>query len=291
MKLENVADWMNQPIVHIGNTPVTMGGIGAALTIFIVSLIISSAMRRIISARLSKNKKFSASVIYAFNRIIHYVIILFGVVLAAQTIGFNFGTLAVAFGFLGVGIGLGLQNITSNFTAGLLLLVERPVAVGDFVNVEGQIGRVTDINMRATRIRTLDNIVIIVPNSKFVDQAVTNWSIEDQRVRLHNPVGVSYGSDVEKVTAALISVATAHPDVLQIPEPEVRFKGFGDSSLDFDLLYWIDEPRKQFLVQSDINYKIDEAFRRDGVTIPFPQRDLHIKMTDAIDALAKRKDA
>ncbi len=196
----------------------------------------------------------------------------------------------MAFGFLGVGIGLGLQNITSNFTAGLLLLIERPVAVGDFVNVEGQIGRVTDINMRATRIRTQDNIVIIVPNSKFVDNPVINWSIEDQRVRLHNPVGVAYGSDIQKVTEALMAVAVNHPDVLNSPEPEVRFLGFGNSSLDFDLLYWIDEPRTQFRVQSQINYQIDDAFRREGITIPFPQRDLHLKMGDAVDLLAQRRN-
>lgn len=290
MEFDSFTAWMNQPIVHIGSTPVTVGGIGAAVTIFVVSLIISSTMRRVLASRLGKNPKFSAPMIYALNRILHYVIIVFGIVLAAQTIGFNFGTLAVAFGFLGVGIGLGLQNITSNFTAGLTLLVERPVAVGDFVNVEGQIGRVTDINMRATRIRTLDNIVIIVPNSKFVDNSVINWSIEDQRVRLHNPVGVAYGSDIEKVTKALQTVAVEHPDVLNSPEPEVRFKEFGNSSLDFDLLYWIDEPRKQFLVQSQINYEIDAAFRREGITIPFPQRDLHLKMGEAIDLLAKRRD-
>ncbi|MCA9404194.1 MAG: mechanosensitive ion channel [Candidatus Omnitrophica bacterium] len=290
MDFETITAWMNQPIVHIGSTPVTLGGIGAAMTIFVVSLVISSTTRRVLASRLGKNPKFSASMIYALNRILHYVIIIFGIVLAAQTIGFNFGTLAVAFGFLGVGIGLGLQNITANFTAGLLLLIERPVSVGDFVNVEGQIGRVTDIGMRATRIRTLDNIVIIVPNSKFADNSVINWSIEDQRVRLHNPVGVAYGSDVATVRSALEGVAKAHPDVLKNPEPEVRFRGFGDSSLDFELLYWIDEPRKQFLVQSQINYDIDAAFRRDGVTIPFPQRDLHLKMGDAVDLLAQRKD-
>lgn len=291
MDLQYIVELVNKPIVHIGTTPVTFGGIGAAVIIFFGSAVLSSFVQRLISARLSKNPKFSTPVIYAINRILHYIIVLFGVVMAAQTIGFNFGTLAVAFGFLGVGIGLGLQNITSNFTAGLILLIERPVAVADFVNVDGQVGQVISINMRATKIKTLDNIIIIVPNSKFVENPVINWSIDDPRVRLHCPVGVAYGSDVRKVKETLLKVANDHPDVLKDPPPEVRFLEFGDSSLNFKLLVWTDEPKKQFLMQSQINFMIDEAFRKEDVQIPFPQRDIHVKMTPAIEKLIKGRNS
>ena len=197
--------------------------------------------------------------------------------------------MAVVFGFLSVGIGFGLQNVTSNFISGLILLVERPISVGDFVSVEGQVGKVLQINMRSTIIMTLDNLAIIVPNSKFVENNVINWSFQDTKVRIHCPVGVAYESDVAKVKETLLSVAKAHPDIVEYPSPEVRFLEFGSSSLNFDLLVWTDEANKQYLLKSQINYAIDEAFRKANIRIPFPQQDLYLQMTPAVQALAGLK--
>ncbi len=140
--------------------------------------------------------------------------------------------------------------------------------------------------MRSTVIRTSDHVSIIVPNSKFIEQPVTNWSHTDPRVRVRCPVGVAYGSDIEKVKQCLLGTVQSEEDIMEKPEPEVWFKEFGDSSLNFELLFWTAKPHLQFKLRSRINYKIDRAFRDAGVTIPFPQRDLHVKMTPAIEMLS-----
>lgn len=287
--VNTIVGWMNTPIFNVGDHPVTFGGIGIGVFVVICSLIVSGIVQRLFASRLSKNLKFTPAMTYAFQRIIHYVIILLGLFLATQFIGIDLGSLAVIFGFLGVGIGFGLQNLTSNFISGLILLIERPIGVGDFVSVENQIGEVVNVNMRATIIKTLDNISIIVPNAKFIENQVTNWSYDDPKIRIHCPVGVAYGSDITVVKETLLAVAKAHSDVLRYPEPEVRFKQFGNSSLDFDLLVWIDKPARQFLIRSQINYAIDQAFRQANVTIPFPQQDLHLKLTPAVERLAEAK--
>lgn len=287
LSFENIIRWVNVPIIHIGGTPLTIGGVCAAMLVFTGSFIVSNIVRNALSVHLEKKFNFTSGMSYAVLRIIHYIVIILGFVVAAQIIGFNFGSLAVLFGFLSVGIGFGLQNITSNFISGLILLIERPISVGDFISVVDQVGRVVRINMRSTMIMTVDNVVIIVPNSKFVENNVINWSIEDSRVRIHCPVGIGYGSDVAKVKEVLINVAKDNPDVLEFPEPEVRFKSFGDSSLDFDLLIWTDEPKKQFLLTSNINFAIDEAFRKADIRIPFPQRDIHIQSTPVMENYIK----
>ncbi|MCB9756917.1 MAG: mechanosensitive ion channel [Candidatus Omnitrophica bacterium] len=287
MTFEQVVQWINLPIVHIGTTPVTFGGIGSAVFIFITALLTSMILQRIIAVQIAKKLKLSAGITYTFQRIVHYSIVFFGIILAAQCVGLNFGALAVTFGFLGVGIGFGLQNLTANFISGLIILLERPIGVDDFVSIQNQVGTVVNISMRSTVIKTLDNVTIIVPNSKFIENQVTNWSYGDTRVRIHCPVGVAYGSDVELVKKALLSVVEQHAEILTTPQPEVYFTNFGSSSLDFELLVWTDMPQKQFLLQSKINYSIEQVFREAGIRIPFPQQDIHLQMTPAIEKLAK----
>lgn len=288
LTLEKISKWVNLPLFHIGETPVTFGGIGFAFFIVLSAFIFSAIIQRIIFNRLPSKLKVSSGLVYALKRILHYLIVLIGLLLALQCVGINLGSLAVIFGFLSVGIGFGLQNITSNFIAGLIVLIERPISVGDFIRVEDQVGTVLDIKMRSTVIRTQDNVSIIVPNSKFVENQVTNWSHGDTRIRIHCPVGVAYGSDVETVKRSLLEVAHSFDAILKKPAPEVRFLGFGNSSLDFDLLIWSDNPEQQFKLRSEVNCAIDASFRQNNITIPFPQRDLHVKMTPAIEKLAKQ---
>ena len=191
--------------------------------------------------------------------------------------GIDLTALAAVSAVLMVGIGFGLQNITSNFISGLFLLFERPVQVGDYVEVSGVQGCVRSIRARSTMVETLDSVSIIVPNSNFIAQNVTNWSYQDAKVRIHISVGVSYSSDVDLVGETLLRVGKSHPEVLQNPDPSVQFLEFGDSSLNFDLLVWIDAPSRQYFVRSDLNFAIVNAFREEGITIPFPQRDLHLR--------------
>ncbi len=283
---EMMIKWINYPILQVGESPVTLSGLFVSLGIVWVALVISRILQRAVEVNLTKKFQMETGLIYTVKRFVHYTVIALGVIVAAQTIGLNLGSLAVVFGFLSVGIGFGLKNITSNFISGLILLVERPVSVGDLIEVEGRFGRVLKISMRATIVMTMDNVTIIVPNSQLIESQVVNWSREDTRLRIHCPVGVAYGSDVPKVKEVLLSVAAEHPEVLKDPAPQVKFCAFGDSSLDFDLLAWINDPARKPTVHSEMNYAIDAAFRKADITIPFPQRDIHLQMPPAVSELA-----
>lgn len=276
IKFKSIIDFV---LFSYADRDVTVAGVLIALVIVWLAFIIATALRKLIFARMAKVFKMPKGSAYALGRIVYYSVVVLGFLFAAQFVGVNLSSLLVIFGFLGVGIGFGLQNITSNFISGLILLMERPVAIGDMISIEGDVGEVKQINMRATVVNTIDNITIIVPNSKFVDGTVINWSHTDERVRLRCPVGVAYGSDIEKIKQVLLEVACSFEDVLKQPKPEVRFLEFGESSLNIELLVWTDEPSKQFLLKSDINYSIDKAFRENNIKIPFPQRDIHLFKT------------
>ena len=195
-----------------------------------------------------------------------------------QNTGIHLEALTVFAGAVGVGIGFGLQNITSNFISGLVILAERPITIGDRVEVAGVTGQVQKIRARSTVIVTNDNITTIVPNQKFIDSPVTNWTYGDPKVRFRVPVGVAYGSDVEKVRQKLIEAAEEDLHTLPDPAPSVFFVEFGNSSLNFELVAWSDtmshRPRRYM---SDLNFAIEKKFREAGIEIPFPQRDLHIR--------------
>jgi small-conductance mechanosensitive channel len=177
-----------------------------------------------------------------------------------------------------VGVGFGLKNIASNFISGLLILAERPIAIGDRIEVAGITGQVRQIRARSTLIMTNDNIAMIVPNEKFIDSPVTNWTYTDRRVRFRLPVGVAYGSDVNKVREALIAAAREHTATLSDPAPDAFLEKFGDSTIDFQLIVWSDEmSRRPSRFRSDLNYLIYKHLTAAGIEIPNPQRDLHIR--------------
>ena len=199
-----------------------------------------------------------------------------------KALNINLTEIALVAGALGVGIGLGFQNVVANFVAGLVILFEQPIKIKDRVTIQNIEGDVTDINFRSTTIVTNDNIAIIVPNSFFINSTVINWSHGDPRVRIHVPVGVAYGSDVELVTRILKEVAASSEGVLKDPEPMVWYTAFGDSSLNFELLVWTDRPDWHYVMESRLHYEIDAAFRRNGIEMPYPQRDLHIRSADVL---------
>jgi len=200
-----------------------------------------------------------------------------GVVFALQTLHVDLTGLAVVAGILSVGIGFGLQNVASNFISGIILLIERPITVGDRVTVGDINGFVRAINMRSTEVVTTDNISIIVPNSEFVSGRVVNWSHGDPRLRLRLAVGVSYKADVEHVSRVLREAGARVPEVLADPPPEARLVRFGLSSLDFELLVWIADPRRQEAVTSALHYGVRAAFLDNRIEIAFPQLDLNVQ--------------
>jgi small-conductance mechanosensitive channel len=209
-----------------------------------------------------------------------YVMFVIAALVALSIAGFNFGNIAIIAGALSVGIGFGLQNIVNNFVSGLILLFERPVRKGDWIQVGTTEGYVQDIRIRSTRILTFDRSDVIVPNSELISNQVTNFMLGDIRGRAIIRVGVAYGSDTEKVRYILTQVAEAHELVVKdgtSPKPAVLFRGFGDSSLDFELRVHLYEIDRRLSTISDINFAIDKAFREEGVEIPFPQRDVHLK--------------
>ncbi|NJN31969.1 MAG: mechanosensitive ion channel [Synechococcales cyanobacterium RM1_1_8] len=194
-----------------------------------------------------------------------------------QLWGIDLSSLTILASALGVGIGFGFQDIAKNFGSGLVLVFERPIQVGDFVEVGGYSGTIERLGARSTMIRTLDNLDIFIPNSRFLEEEVTNWSHNRTPTRVKVPVGVAYGSDLKAVEEALLESAQSNKNVLKMPEPAVFFTGFGDSALDFTLMVWIARPQQHVRIKSELNFKIDAAFRRRQIEIPFPQRDLHVR--------------
>jgi small-conductance mechanosensitive channel len=234
--------------------------------------------RRYVLMRLLGRTRLQTSLQYAISRIARYLVITLGLFIALQTAGINLSSLAIFAGAIGVGVGFGLQNIVSNFMSGLIILAERPIAVGDYVDVGGVGGRVREINLRSTTVVTNDNVSIIVPNTDFISNRVTNFSHGDPKVRVRLPIGIAYGSDVQKFKQAMIQVAQANPDVLKHPEPDVFFVGFGDSSLDFELAVWADDQAfRPLRFKSALYYAVEARLRELDIEIPFPQRDLHIR--------------
>ena len=209
--------------------------------------------------------------------IVKYGLISFGTIILLQVWGLNLSSLTILGSALGVGIGFGFQDIAKNFASGLVLLFERSVQVGDFIEVNGHRGTVERIQARSIVLKTLDKVSIVVPNSSLLAEEVINWSHDSPVSRFALPVGVAYGSDCESVKGALLQIAEEHPEVLDYPLPQVLFKGLGDSSIDFELLVWIGNPSRQPVVQSELYFRLERVLRDRNIEIPFPQRDLHLR--------------
>ncbi len=274
--LESVNKVLHYTLFKLNQTPVSLASILMFILVVAAFYLLSRLVRRILSGRLFSRMQMQPGSLFVVTRITHYLIMTLGAVLAFQFVGINLSGLAVIFGLFSVGIGFGLQNVTSNFIAGLILLVERPISIGDRVTIGDTEGNVKEIKIRSTTIQTLNNISYIVPNSEFISSTVINWSLGDPKIRLDIPVGVAYHSEPEKVREILIQVARDNAQVLKQPRPRVLFHGFGDSALNMELQVWVREPREFRVIRSDINFAIFGAFRAAGIQIPFPQRDVHI---------------
>jgi small-conductance mechanosensitive channel len=267
--------------VHFAGADVSVADALVAALALAAAYTLARVARRVLERRLGSHVNLTPNARFLILRSTTVAILCMGAVAALNILQIRLTGLAVTFGFLSVGIGFGLQNITSNFVSGIILLFERPVRVGDLITVGDSLGRVEAIGIRSTLLRTADNVELIIPNSQFIEQTVTNWTYRDKSVRVHVLVGVAYGSDTELVVRLLLDLARAHPLALQEPEPAVQLTTFGESSLDFALLVWIPDPAQRQDVVSDLNFAINAAFREHGVEIPFPQRDMRVISTDS----------
>jgi potassium efflux system protein len=244
------------------------------------SFIVSWVLQRWITDEARENRRLERGVRLSIARLVHYLIIFVGFLLALFLFGFRITELTIILSALGVGIGFGLQAIVNNFVCGLILLFERPARVGDTIELGGQWAVIKKIGLRATTVQTFDQADLIIPNADLVTSQVTNWTLTNRQVRFHIPVGVAYGSDVSLVMETLMACADANEKVCKTPEPKALFMGFGESSLDFELRAYVRDADDRIQVKSDLHREIDRSFREAKIEIAFPQRDLRLRSID-----------
>ena len=247
------------------------------MVVFLAIVAVTRMLQRTLNEKVFPRTRFDMGVRNSLSMALGYVGFAIAMLIGINALGLDLSNLAIIAGALSVGIGFGLQAIVNNFVSGLILLVERPVKVGDWVIVGGYEGTVKRISVRATEIETFDRQSVIIPNSELISSAVGNWTHKDRLCRIIIDVGVAYGSDTAKVREVLLACAEANPHVLKQPAPYVLFRNFGDSSLDFQLRCFLTDIDYFLRVPSDLRFTIDEAFRKESIEIPFPQRDLHVK--------------
>jgi len=263
-------------IVSIGSLNLSLKGIVLAMAILFITQMAVRVGRELLKEKILDKQSLERGLQDSILTITSYLGWGLGLILALGTLGVNATSLAVIFGALSIGIGFGLQNIFNNFISGLILLFERPIQVGDYVEVGGLWAEVKKINVRATVVQTFDNASVIIPNSEFISQQVTNWSFKDKRMRRNLNIGVAYGSDLDLVQKTLMEIALNTSGVLKYPRPDVLFIDHGDSALIFRLRIWV-HVDDYYTVPSQIRCDIDRRFRELAIEIAFPQRDLHIR--------------
>ena len=271
---------LSTPLFELGNSQISLASLFVALLILGVFFIISKIIERGVKNAL-QNKAIDPGIKGSIGRFSRYLTVILGVFIALDTIGISLSSIAALGAVLMVGVGFGLQNIAQNFISGIIILLERPIKQGDIVVVGGVSGKVLDIRVRSTVIETRDDVAIIVPNSLFIAEQVINDSFSGNKIRRTLKVGVAYGSDIERVTEILLKIANNHEQIIKNPGPKILFMDFGSSSLDFELRFWVTELWTTEVILSDLRYAIDREFRKEKINIPFPQRDLHIKTSEA----------
>jgi small-conductance mechanosensitive channel len=279
------------PLFEVGNNRYSLSLIVTLMVVSVAVFWVSRAVSNLINRRLLIRLGFDRGSRAVVTTVVRYLLTAIGFVIVLQTAGVNLSSLTLFAGVLGIGLGFGLQNLASNFVSGLTLLIEQPIRVGDFIEIDKLLGTVESISIRSTTVRTLDGVFVIVPNIRFVENNIINWSYRDPRCRLHVPVGVAYGSDTLIVTEALLAAARKDSKVLTDPSPRVWFKRFGDSALDFELLVWVNQPTESEPIKSSLYFTIDRELRQRNIEVPFPQQDLNIRNLEQLAHLFQRGGA
>lgn len=273
-------------LLHFGAVVITVRHVLWALSIILIarftSFLLSSALHRF-----AVRRKVDPGREYAVRTLIQYLLYTLAIILAVQTLGFNLSVIWAGAAALFVGLGFGLQHFFNDLISGLILLVEGTVEVNDVVLVDGIAGRVVTIGLRTSHVETVDRKVIIIPNHKLVSENVINWSHRDIGTRFSLQVGVDYRSDARRVERLLLQAASGHPQVIQDPAPRVLFNDFGDSGLQFTLLFYTENILGNEMVKSELRFEIFKLFEEDGIVFPFPQRDLWIRNPEALPNLER----
>jgi len=281
--LDRIGEVLDFRLLHTSGLEITIGSLVGAVLVVAAALVVSYLCQRALDRYARSNGSASRATLYTLSRVTHYILLVVGVMIALSVAGIPVSRFAVFAGALGVGLGFGLQAIFNNFVSGLILLFERTMQVGDFVELSSGVhGTVQDIHIRATRITTNDNIDILVPNSEFVNGKVVNWTLRDVSRRLKVPFRVAYGTDKDLVKQAALEAAAEVPFTLTLEgdrKPQVWLTSFGESALDFSLVVWLtaDATKRPSTVTAAYNWVLDSALRRHEIEIPYPQRDLNVR--------------
>ncbi len=266
---------------HLGSTwesqRISLGLVIISAGILYGSFLASWIVQKLLMDQVLAKRRVETGVQVSIARLVHYVLIFIGFVMALIALGFEFTKLTIILSALGVGIGFGLQSIVNNFVSGLILLFERPVRVGDYIEFDGKWAEIKNIGLRATTVQTFDQADVIIPNADLVSNQVINWTLSNRRVRLAIPVGVAYGSDIALVMETLRASAKDNSKVAETPAPQVLYLNFGESALEFELRVWVLDADNWLVVSSELHQEIDRRFREAKIEIAFPQRDLHLR--------------
>jgi small-conductance mechanosensitive channel len=287
--LRGLGDWIQSfwelELWVLDDRGVTVSKVVVALVTFLIVLVLAQMVTKFIGKRLSMSDHFDQTAASAVEKVLYYFTLLILLLFALRTVNIPLTVFTVFGGAIAIGLGFGAQNLLNNFISGFILMIERPVKIGDLVQVENHYGVIEEIGSRCTRIRTAANIHILVPNSSFLEKNIINWTLADKKIRTNISVGVVYGSDTRKVKKLMLKAAGDHGKVLKDPEPYVIFNEFGDNALIFDIFFWISIQRlvDRRVIESDLRFIIDELFREADIVIAFPQRDIHIDTTKPLD--------
>lgn len=275
--MESISSMMKWEILSLDEDPITLGQLIAVALTIVVVLSLTSWLIRMVSQRLLKGGR-DANLVQLISRLIWFAALTVLFFTALSMLNVPLGAFAFVTGAIAIGIGFGAQNIINNFISGWILMWERPIKIGDFLELGEARGTVESINTRSTCIRRVDGVHLLVPNSLLLENTVINWTLLDKLVRTSVRLGVAYGSDVQLVSRLLQQAAEENTDVLKDPAYGVIFDDFGDNSLIFELNVWVyaTAERGLRLIRSDLRFRIDELFRENGVVIAFPQRDVHV---------------
>jgi small-conductance mechanosensitive channel len=282
--LQPLTKWIGETLerhIEVGSLDISIGAIVLAIAIVVGTVIFVRITRFVLELDMLPRMKLEPGVDGAISGLTRYILFSAGLLVALAALGIDASQIALVAGALGVGVGFGLQGIVANVIAGIVLMLERPVRLGDFIEVGPLVGKVERIGLRSSTVRALDGAEVIVPNESLISREVVNWTLSDLKRRLEVKVGVAYGTDPKRVLAILHEVATEQRGVLRGPAPEAVFVGFGESSLDFALQFWTEDFADSKRLQSRLGLEVHDALVAAGIEIPFPQRDIHVKTMSA----------
>jgi len=271
--MEKIRNFLNYDFRFSENIHISVKTILVVIVVFVLTAIILKGIKKLATRKLPEEDKLKFTSVFSFARYFIYLVVVF---ITMQNMGVQMSAILAASAALLVGIGLALQTFFQDIISGIFILLDQSVHVGDIIEIDGKVGRVVEIKLRTTRAVTIDNKVLVIPNHKYLTSILYNWTENGTKTRENVTVGVAYGSDVELVKELLLQAAKNHPKVMKHPPPLVLFMNFGDSSLNFKLIFTLNNSFEAVMPQSDIRFEINRLFKENNITTPFPQRDVHL---------------